>query len=107
MNNQNQTLTISRIKELTAATSKAFLSQVRLMLTPDHKDIELNLSEMEFIDSCGLGALVGLRNIVTSRGGVVRLIKPSPGTRQLLELTRLNGLFEIVDCVAAGEKDSR
>ncbi len=91
------TLCISQIKELGAVNSNAFRDQARAAMTDSQKNIEINLSQTAFLDSCGLGALIALHKTVCSRNGKVRLLNPTPPVRQILELTRMNRLFEIVD----------
>jgi anti-sigma B factor antagonist len=61
-----------------------------------HKNIEIDLSETRFIDSCGLGALVALHKTACGHKGVVRLLNPLPPVQQILELTRMHRIFEIV-----------
>jgi anti-anti-sigma regulatory factor len=40
--------------------------------------------------------LITLHKKVCARGGGLRVVNPSPGARQILELTRLHRVFEIV-----------
>ena len=91
------TLAISGLKELAAANSQAFRDQVRGALTEEQRDIEIDLSETMFVDSCGLGALISLHKAVGPRNGQVRLLHPTPPVRQILELTRMHRIFEIVN----------
>jgi len=45
-----------------------------------------------------------LRKTLGERGGVVRLLNPTPSARQILELTRLHRIFEVTrrETVATG-----
>jgi anti-sigma B factor antagonist len=90
------TLHISGIKELAAANSNSFRDQVRAALTEPQRIIEIDLSETMFVDSCGLGALISLHKTACSRNGLVRLLNPTPPVQQILELTRMHRIFEIV-----------
>ena len=92
---QGDTLTITGIKELGAANSQAFRDQVRAALTEKQRNIEIDLSQTMFIDSCGLGALISLHKTACSRNGVIRLLNPTPPVEQILELTRMHRIFEI------------
>jgi anti-sigma B factor antagonist len=87
---------ISAVQHLGAANANAFRGWVRKSLGEAHKNIEIDLSEATFLDSCGLGALVALHKTVRSRGGALRLINPQPSVQQILELTRLDLVFEVV-----------
>jgi len=92
-----ETLRISDVKELGAVNSNAFRDQARAAMTDAQKNIEINLSQTSFLDSCGLGALIALHKTACGRNGKVRLLKPTLPVRQILELTRMNRLFEIAD----------
>jgi anti-sigma B factor antagonist len=94
---QGDTLAITGLKELAAANSQSFRDQVRAALTEDQKNIEIDLSEAMFVDSCGLGALISLHKAVCARKGQVRLLHPTPPVRQILELTRMHRIFEVVN----------
>jgi anti-sigma B factor antagonist len=91
-----ETLSITGIKELAAANSNSFRDQVRAALSDGQKIIEIDLSQTMFIDSCGLGALISLHKTACSRNGLVRLLNPTPPVQQILELTRMHRIFEIV-----------
>ena|SRR5438552_919653 len=93
---QGDTLNINGIKELGASNSKLFRDEVRAALTEAQKVIEIDLSQTLFMDSCGLGALISLHKTTCSRNGMVRLINPTPPVQQILELTRMHRIFEIV-----------
>ena len=92
-----ETLRISGVAELGAANSDTFRDQVRGAMTDSQKNLEINLSETLYLDSCGLGALIALHKTACSRNGTVRLLNPTPPVRQILELTRMHRLFQIVD----------
>jgi anti-sigma B factor antagonist len=94
--NNGETIYISGIKELAAANANAFRDQARAALTDTQKFIEIDLSETMFLDSCGLGALISLHKTTCSRSGLVRLVNPTPPVQQILELTRMHRIFEIV-----------
>jgi anti-sigma B factor antagonist len=96
MQAQGSSLLISEIKELGAANSNGFRDWVRSSLSDGQKNIEVDLSQTTFIDSCGLGALIALHKTACGRQGTLRLLRPQPQVQQILELTRLHRIFEIV-----------
>jgi len=69
---------------------------VRGSLADRLKNIDIDLSQTMFLDSCGLGALISLHKTACTRSGAVRLLNPTPPVQQILELTRLHRIFEIV-----------
>lgn len=94
---QGETLNVSGIKELGAANSQSFRDEVRSALNDLHRNIQIDLSETNFVDSCGLGALISLHKTTCNRNGTVRLMNPTPPVQQILELTRMHRIFEIVN----------
>jgi anti-sigma B factor antagonist len=95
--NQGQCLTISEIPELTAVNSAQFREEVRAALPEAPPVIEIDLSETRFVDSSGLGALFALYRAAGEDDGItLRLLNPKPEVQQLLELTQMEQLFEIV-----------
>ena len=95
---EGQTLLISGIQELTAVNSGAFRDEANAALRESPTLVEIDLSQTRFLDSSGLGALFALyRTVGESSGVTLRLVNPAPEVRQLLELTQMQQLFEIVE----------
>ncbi len=65
----------------------------------DEKRIVLDLSELEYVDSSGLGVFVRIMKVRRNSGGDVRIAAPTAEVRKVLELTRLNRVFEIFPSV--------
>ena len=93
---QGDTLTIWGVQELSAANATNFRDEVRGAMSSALKNIEIDLSEADFLDSCGLGALISLHKTACSRRGAVRLLNPASPVQQILELTRMHRIFEII-----------
>ena len=62
-------------------------------------DIVLQLDQVEFIDSSGLGALVRLMQAARAKGGDLKLTGVPPAIRKTLEMTNLLSQFETYDSV--------
>jgi len=94
---EGELLNVSEISELTAANSSSFRDEISSALTGSTVVIEIDLSKTLFMDSSGLGALFALyRSTIKREGVVLRLLNPVPEIEQLLELTQMQQLFEIV-----------
>jgi anti-sigma B factor antagonist len=93
---QGDTLVLSEIADLSAANAGAFREQARSSLQPGHRVLDVDLSQTRFLDSSGLGALITLHKTMCGRDGRLRVIRPAPQVLQILELTRLHRVFEIV-----------
>jgi len=90
------TLRVLGVRELDSAHAAIVHDAVLEAVTDSVRHIEVDLSGTVFLDSCGLGTLVALRKLVEPRGGVIRLLNPAPPVQQLLELTRLYRVLEVV-----------
>ncbi|MCC6231588.1 MAG: STAS domain-containing protein [Verrucomicrobiales bacterium] len=82
--------------ELNASNAGPFRDLVRNSLKPEHQKIDLDFSATRFVDSSGLGALISLHKAMVSRSGGVRVMNPTLQVQQILELTRMHRLFEII-----------
>jgi anti-sigma B factor antagonist len=59
--------------------------------------VTIDCGDCDFIDSAGLSVLLSLRSRVGREGGEVRLVDPSHAVRRLIEVSGLDGVFEVVD----------
>ncbi len=57
----------------------------------------VDLSNVRFINSTGIGVLVSLLTKFRNRGGELILINPSEHIRKLLIITKLNAIFTIAE----------
>jgi anti-sigma B factor antagonist len=102
---QGDTLVIHGLHELNSANADDFRDQIRSIFSDGLRNIDIDLSQATFMDSCGLGALISLHRSAFSRSGLVRLRDPGTQVRQMLELTRMRRIFEIIDTHGCGSTD--
>ena len=57
----------------------------------------IDISEVRFINSSGIGVLITILTKLRNKDGEVILIKPSEQVKKLLIITKLNSIFQIVD----------
>src|SRR6266566_2009321 len=93
---RGETLSVVGVRQLGADNSQAFREEVHAALPDELRNIEIDLSQTNFLDSCGLGALISLRKTANSRNGKVRLLYPNPRVLLLFDITRMHNIFEIV-----------
>ena len=67
------------------------------LLRKGQKKLLLNLAEVTYIDSSGIGALVGVYTAVRKQGGELQLLKITNRVRNLLQITKLLTVFVISD----------
>lgn len=92
----DSTLCISTPADLNAYNAGAFRDHARANLQGEHTSIDIDMARTTFVDSSGLGALISLHKMMAARGGSVRLIHPTKPVLQLIELTRMHRIFEIL-----------
>lgn len=64
---------------------------------PDFKKIVLNLAEINYIDSGGLGTLVALHTTAANAGGTIKLANLTKRVGDLLQVTKLLTVFDVHD----------
>jgi anti-sigma B factor antagonist len=64
------------------------------LLAQGHSNIVLNLADVGYIDSSGLGELVGGFASVSSRGGRLKLLHLKGRALELMQITKLYSVFE-------------
>ena len=74
---------------------------LREQIDSGRKNILLNLAEVTYIDSSGLGQLVGSFATVTSRGGQLKLPNLQKRLHELMQVTKLITVFEVYATEAA------
>jgi anti-sigma B factor antagonist len=77
--------------------SAAVRDVVRDLLANGRKTILLNLADVDYIDSAGLGSLVSAFTSVRNAGGELKLVYLTKKIQDLLQMTRLYTVFEIFD----------
>lgn len=77
------------------------------LLEGNGKRLILDLSGVEYMDSSGLGMLVGLLKRQRESGGVLAIAGHQPRVQRLFEITGLKQVFELYDDVAGALKEVR
>lgn len=82
--------------ELDALVAEQFEGEIRAALfTSSATRLVLDLTSVAFMDSSALGVIVGAKNLMRERDGVVVLRHPGSTVARLLEITMLAGELEI------------
>lgn len=72
-------------------------NRVRDLLQADRKNILLNLGDVSYVDSSGIGELVSSYTTVTNQGGQLKLLNLTKKLRELLAITKLLTVFDTFD----------
>lgn len=71
--------------------------RVRDLLGAGHKKLLLNLGDVSYVDSSGIGELVSSFTTVTNQGGDLKLLNLTRKLRELLAITKLLTVFDVFD----------
>ena len=74
------------------------------LLSKGHKQILLNLGDVDYIDSMGLGSLVGAFVTVRKQGGELKLLNLTDKVTDVMQITKLYTVFDIMNDEEAGVK---
>ena len=74
------------------------------LLSKGHKNILFNLGDVNYIDSTGLGHLVGAFTSVRKQGGELKLLNLTNKVHDVMQITKLYTVFDILDNEAAAVK---
>lgn len=67
------------------------------LLNTGHKKILLNLADVNYIDSSGLGSLVSAFATIKKQGGELKLLKLTNKVQDVMQVTKLYTVFDILD----------
>ena len=82
-----------------AESTPAFEAECESCIAEGYSSLILDLSELTYVSSMGLGAIVRVAKQLRDGGGEVRICCLTGLVRQLFEITRLNHVFPAHDSV--------
>ena len=80
---------------------------VKDLLSKGQKKILLNLGDVNYIDSSGIGELVSAYTTVRNQGGELKLLNLTKKVHDLLQITKLYTVFDVKDDEASAVKAFR
>jgi len=81
--------------------SSVFRETLRELVAKGQKKVLLNLADVSYIDSSGIGELVSGFTSVTNQGGQLKLLNLNKRVQDLLQITKLYTVFEVFEDEAA------
>jgi anti-sigma B factor antagonist len=81
--------------------ASTFRDTIRDLVASGHKKLLLNLGEVSYIDSSGIGEMVSGFTTVANQGGTVKLLNLTKRVKDLLQITKLYTVFEVFEDEAA------
>lgn len=82
--------------------SSTFRDTLKDLTAKGQKKLLLNLADVSYIDSSGIGELVSGYTTVSNAGGSLKLLNLTKRIHDLLQITKLYTIFEVFDDEAKG-----
>ena len=77
--------------------ASTFRDTIRDLASKGDKKLLVNLGDVSYIDSSGIGEMVSGFTTVTNHGGQLKLLGLSKRVKDLLQITKLYTVFEVFD----------
>jgi anti-sigma B factor antagonist len=81
--------------------TNSFREKLKSMLAEGKKQIVLNMVNIKYIDSSGLGTLVAAHVSAKTQGASVRLCNLGKKSQEVMQITKLPTIFDVYDTEAA------
>ena len=76
-------------------SASTFRDTIRGLAAAGHKKLLLNLADVSYIDSSGIGEMVAAFTTLSTQGGVMKALRLTKRVRDLLQITKQDTLFEV------------
>ena len=86
-------------KKLDSENSPKLKAELLILSQPDIAGLILDISDVEYIDSSGLGAMLLANRQLKEFGSILTLASPQEVVMSMLEISQLTELFDIADSV--------
>jgi anti-sigma B factor antagonist len=80
--------------------STQFREKVKELVANGHRSILVNMADVTYIDGAGIGELVSALTAVSNAGGQFKLLNLGKRTEDLLQITKLYTVFEVLESEA-------
>ncbi|PSU33103.1 STAS domain-containing protein [Photobacterium lutimaris] len=94
VNNSNIGLTLQN--EFDAHLARQMEPEFETLSQTDNDELIIDMTEVQFIDSCGIGAIVFLYKRLKSRGKTLRLLNVNGQPRQLMKMLRIDKVIPLI-----------
>jgi anti-sigma B factor antagonist len=78
-------------------SKEKFVNKMDSLLLQKDVNVLLNLSGINYVDSTGIGELVGYLSKFTQNNRQLKILKPHDRVKKLLNITKLDTIFEIFE----------
>ena len=96
---------VSVFGEVDVATATRFREFLEATIENDFESVVVDLTGVTFIDSTGLGVLIGARKRCDAKGRPLRIVVSEPRILKVFEITGLTEVFEIQPTLELAVRD--
>ena len=86
---------VTLIGELDVSSAEIFKKSLNELVDENSQNIKIDLDKLEYIDSTGLGVMVGVLKRLKVNGKGIYLNNPKSNVRKILEITGLDKIFNV------------
>jgi anti-sigma B factor antagonist len=97
MSSRSPVIVMEAPETLNNSEAQAFLAELQPLLQSDRPRIVLDCAQVQHMDSAGIEMLLNCMGEAMKRDGDIKLANLSPAAGAILELMRVDRLFEIFD----------
>lgn len=97
MSSKSPVIVMEAPENLNHSEAQAFLAELQPLLESDRPRVVLDCSQLQHMDSAGIEMLLNCMGEAMKRDGDIKLANLSPTSAAILELMRVDRLFEIFD----------
>ena len=94
---EGETYVVDLNGEIDVYTSPKVKDAIGDLIDKGHYNLVINLEKVRYIDSTGLGVLIGGLKRVREHGGTVNLVCTNPQIKKIFDITGLVKIFGIYD----------
>lgn len=94
-NNNNEMWEVSVKGELDVSTADQFKDYLHKLIDEDVKDLKLKLNELDYIDSTGLGIIIGVLKRLKIENKEIYIESPKPNVKKIFLITGLDKIFKM------------
>ncbi len=91
----NNPVNVSVAGDIEMMTIKDFKTRLMDLGQNEDKDIEIDLSKVNYIDSSGIGVLISLLKLQRNKGKALKISKVSDKVLKILEISSLVDIFKL------------
>jgi anti-sigma B factor antagonist len=97
MSSKSPVIVMEAPEKLNHSEAQAFLAELQPLLQSDRPRVVLDCSQVQHMDSAGIEMLLSCMAEAMKRDGDIKLASLSPASAAILELMRVDRLFEVFD----------